>query len=237
MTDVLRYIALPTGAGLMHARSLIAAVAIVVALMGGVVLAAPAQAYPAMPQGVQGPFTVTKVVDGDTIWVDNNGKREKIRMIGMDTPETVDPRKPVQCFGLEASAQAKTILSGQSVYLESDPSQDTVDKYGRTLAYVWTTSGRLFNLDMIADGYAHEYTYYWCVLDLADSFKGDASACDFSEDGFGGRGPDVRPWVVIVSVDIFLDRGDQVGNGMKCPAPQRLVGQLAKPPFHQVQPG
>jgi hypothetical protein len=56
MTDVLRYIALPTGAGLMHARSLIAAVAIVVALMGGVVLAAPAQAYPSMPQGVQGPF-------------------------------------------------------------------------------------------------------------------------------------------------------------------------------------
>jgi micrococcal nuclease len=81
-------------------------------------------------------------------------------MIGMDTPETVDPRKPVQCFGLEASAQAKTILGGQSVYLETDPSQDTVDKYGRTLAYVWTTSGRLFNLDMIANGYAHEYTYY-----------------------------------------------------------------------------
>jgi micrococcal nuclease len=81
-------------------------------------------------------------------------------MIGMDTPESVDPRKPVQCFGLEASAQAKAILGGQSVYLEIDPSQDTVDKYGRTLAYVWTTSGRLFNLDMITDGYAHEYTYY-----------------------------------------------------------------------------
>ena len=75
-------------------------------------------------------------------------------MIGLDTPETVDPRKPVQCFGREASAQAKTILGGQSVYLETDPSQDTIDKYGRTLAYVWTTSGRLFNLDMIADGYA-----------------------------------------------------------------------------------
>jgi micrococcal nuclease len=141
----------------MRVRSLIVAIAMVLI---GVVLAIPAQAYPSMPQGVQGPFTVTKVVDGDTIWVDHNGKREKIRMIGMDTPETVDPRKPVQCFGLEASAQAKTILGGQSVYLETDPSQDSVDKYGRTLAYVWTTSGRLFNLDMIADGYAHEYTYY-----------------------------------------------------------------------------
>ncbi len=121
-------------------------------------VAAPAQAYPTMPQGVQGPFTVIKVVDGDTIWVDDGG-RMKIRMIGLDTPETVDPRKPVQCFGLEASAQAKAILGGQSVYLETDPSQDTFDKYGRTLAYVWTASGRLFNLDMIADGYAFEYTY------------------------------------------------------------------------------
>ena len=126
--------------------------------LAGLVLAIPAQAYPTMPQRVQGPFTVTKVVDGDTIWVDNDG-RMKIRIIGLDTPETVDPRNPVQCFGLEASAQAKTILAGQSVYLETDSSQDSVDRYGRTLAYVWTESGRLLNLDMIADGFAFEYTY------------------------------------------------------------------------------
>jgi hypothetical protein len=99
----------------MRVRSLI--VAIVVVLMG-MVLAIPAQAYPAMPPGVQGPFTVIKVVDGDTIWVDNGGPM-KIRMIGVDTPESVDPRKPVQCFALEASAQAKTILGGLSVYLET----------------------------------------------------------------------------------------------------------------------
>jgi micrococcal nuclease len=61
-----------------------------------VLLAAPAHAdYPTMPSGVQGPFAVTKVVDGDTIWIDQDGHREKIRLIGMDTPETVDPRKPV----------------------------------------------------------------------------------------------------------------------------------------------
>ena len=131
----------------------------IVVVLAGLVLASPAQAYPTMPQGVQGPYTVLKVVDGDTIHVSANGQKLKIRMIGLDTPETVDPRKPVQCFGLEASAQAKTILGGQSVYLETDPSQDTIDKYGRTLAYVWTASGRLFNLDMIADGYAFEYTY------------------------------------------------------------------------------
>ena len=95
-------------------------VAIVVMLVG-LVLASPAQAYPTMPQGIQGPYTVLKVVDGDTIHVSADGQKLKIRMIGLDTPETVDPRKPVQCFGLEVSAQAKTILGGQSVYLETDP--------------------------------------------------------------------------------------------------------------------
>jgi len=94
-------------------------------------------------------------------------------MIGLDTPEVVDPRKPVQCFGREASAQAKTILGGQQVYLETDPSQDSIDKYGRTLAYVWTESGRLFNLDMIADGYAHEYTY-----DLPYRYQADFKAAE-----------------------------------------------------------
>ena len=151
-------------------RSLMAAFVVVLA---GLVLASPAQAYPAMPQGIQGPFTVLKVVDGDTIHVSANGQKLKIRMIGLDTPETVDPRKPVQCFGLEASAQAKTILGGQSVCLETDPSQDSVDRFGRTLAYVWTESGRLFNLDMIADGFAFEYTY-----DLPYRYQQDFKAAE-----------------------------------------------------------
>ncbi len=110
-------------------------VAIVVVVMG-MVLAIPAQAYPAMPPGVQGPFTLIKVVDGDIIWVDNGG-RMKIRMIGMDTPESVDPRKPVQCFGLEASAQAKTILGGQSVYWR--PTRHRTPSIG--MAARWPISG------------------------------------------------------------------------------------------------
>ena len=154
----------------MSVRSLIVAI---VVMLAGLVLASPAQAYPTMPQGIQGPFAVVKVVDGDTIWVDNNGQRQKIRLIGLVTPESVDPRKPVQCFALEASAQAKTILGGQSVYLETDPSQDSVDRYGRTLAYVWTESGRLFNLDMITDGYAFDYTY-----DLPYRYQQDFKAAE-----------------------------------------------------------
>lgn len=111
-----------------------------------------------MPQGIQGPFTVTKVVDGDTIHVDANGQRLKVRPIGMDTPEVVDPRKSVQCFGREASAQAKTLLGGQAVYLETDPARTP----STSTAARWPTSGStgdLFNLDMIASGNAHEYTY------------------------------------------------------------------------------
>ena len=108
-----------------------------VVMLTGLILASPVQAYPTMPQRVQGPFAVVKVVDGDTIHVDANGQRLKVRMIGLDTPETVDPRKPVQCFGREASAQAKTILGGQSVYLETDPARTP----STTTVARWPTSG------------------------------------------------------------------------------------------------
>jgi micrococcal nuclease len=84
---------------------------------------------------------------------------DTLRLIGMDTPETVDPRKPVQCFGREASARAHRLLDGARVRLSFDPTQGRRDKYGRTLAYVWLPDGRLYNRVMIADGYAHEYTY------------------------------------------------------------------------------
>lgn len=108
---------------------------------------------------ITGPFAVTKVVDGDTIWVDRQGTREKIRLIGVDTPETVDRRKGVQCFGIAASDHTKQVLTGQSVFLESDPSQSSTDRYGRELAYVWLQDGSLVNLGLIAQGFAHEYTY------------------------------------------------------------------------------
>lgn len=119
----------------------------------------PASTYPTMPPGVIGPFPVTKASDGDTIWIDHDGRREKLRLIGIDTPELNDPRGGVQCFATEAADHARTQLGGRSVFLEPDPSQAAVDRFGRTLAYVWTESGRLFNLDIINDGFAHEYTY------------------------------------------------------------------------------
>jgi endonuclease YncB( thermonuclease family) len=84
---------------------------------------------------------------------------ETLRLIGMDTPETVDPRKPVQCFGKEASNKAKELLVGTKVRLEKDSTQGELDKYGRTLAYVYREDGLFYNKHMIEQGYAHEYTY------------------------------------------------------------------------------
>lgn len=105
-------------------------------------------------------YTVTRVVDGDTIEVkDETGKLSKVRLIGINTPETVDPRKTVQCFGKEASNRTKTLLMGQIVNLKADPTQDNSDKYGRILRYVFLSDGTDVNLSLIRDGYAYEYTY------------------------------------------------------------------------------
>lgn len=104
-------------------------------------------------------YSVVSVVDGDTIKINLNGTTETLRLIGIDTPETVDPRKPVQCFGKEASNKAKELLSGQKVRIEKDSTQGDRDKYGRLLVYVWREDGLFFNEYMVKQGYAHEYTY------------------------------------------------------------------------------
>ncbi len=108
---------------------------------------------------VQNLYPVDKVVDGDTIKVDIEGKVETLRLIGLDTPEIVDPRKPVQCYGYEASKKAKEILTEQKIVLEADETQGDRDKYGRLLRYVFLENGENFNKMMISEGYGHQYTY------------------------------------------------------------------------------
>ncbi|NDK19296.1 thermonuclease family protein [Candidatus Gracilibacteria bacterium] len=102
---------------------------------------------------------VTKVVDGDTIEVMINGKNEKLRLLGVDTPETVDPRKSVECFGKESSNKANEVLLNKKVKLVSDETQGDKDKYGRLLRYVYREDGVFYNKWIIENGYAHEYTY------------------------------------------------------------------------------
>jgi micrococcal nuclease len=104
-------------------------------------------------------YPVVRVIDGDTIEIMKDGAFIKVRLIGIDTPEIVDPRRMVQCFGREASAKARELLNGASVIIETDPTQSTFDRYGRLLAYVYLPDGTLVNEYLIASGFAHEYTH------------------------------------------------------------------------------
>jgi micrococcal nuclease len=113
--------------------------------------AAPAGALPAGHD-----TTVTRVTDGDTIVV---GGSIRVRLIGMDTPETHDPRTSVQCFGPEASRRTSELLpAGTPVRLVYDV--DRTDRYGRTLAYVYRLSDGVFvNIALVRDGFAQVATY------------------------------------------------------------------------------
>jgi micrococcal nuclease len=114
---------------------------------------------PALPKPKPAPsagkYLVTRVVDGDTIRANINGRSESIRLIGIDAPET-----PYECYAAQASAKVRSVLLGKRVILESDPSQGNRDRHGRLLRYVHSpVDGKNFNLTLIAKGYAHEYTY------------------------------------------------------------------------------
>lgn len=96
---------------------------------------------------------VTRIVDGDTIKIDSG---ETLRYIGIDTPESVDPRQPVQCFAKEASQKNKELVLEKTVELERDLSK--TDRYGRLLAYVWIGKS-LINEQLVREGYAFSRAY------------------------------------------------------------------------------
>lgn len=118
-----------------------------------------------------GLYRVISVSDGDTIKVLIDKKIETIRLIGVDTPETVDPRRPVQCYGKEASNFTKKSLSNQNVKLESDVLSGDSDKYKRLLRYVFLEDGQNFNQVLIEEGYGHEYTYNSMPYKYQEIFK------------------------------------------------------------------
>lgn len=104
-------------------------------------------------------YPILKVVDGDTVQIKFKGKPVTIRLIGVDTPETVHPNKPVEVFGKEASAFTQNLLLGESVYLRLGV--DEMDKYGRLLAYLYRAPDGLFvNLEIVRQGYGHAYTQF-----------------------------------------------------------------------------
>lgn len=102
---------------------------------------------------------VSYVLDGDTIEVLIDGKKERVRLIGIDAPEFGDEKSPEECFARESSQRMKELVDGKEVWLKKDPTQDDRDIYGRILRYVVLEDGTFINLAMVADGFAREYTY------------------------------------------------------------------------------
>ncbi len=135
------------------------------------------------------PAAVIRIVDGDTIVVSLGpvagiGSTEKVRLIGVDTPEVVDPRRPVERFGAEASHYAREQLLGRPVWLAFEPRLR--DVYGRLLAYVFLADGSCFNLQIVANGFGFAYTTYPFMF-MADFREAERSA---RTRGRGLWGPD-----------------------------------------------
>jgi micrococcal nuclease len=113
----------------------------------------------ATPSGRSVEARVVRVVDGDTIVASVEGEDQYVRYIGVDTPETVKPGTPVQCFGPRASAENHRLVEGRTVRLVFD--RERRDDYGRLLAYVYagTDEGaRLINATLVRGGYARTLT-------------------------------------------------------------------------------
>ncbi len=137
---------------------------------------------------ISGEVKVERVVDGDTIKVLLSGTEETIRIIGIDTPETVDPRKPVQCFGQEASSYMKQLLEGKNVELQKNPAEER-DKYDRLLRYVHL-NGQDIGAQLIRDGYAFSYKSYphprleqynELEIEAREASRGLWNSCDASD--------------------------------------------------------
>ena len=103
---------------------------------------------------------VTRVVDGDTLILSPN---DKVRLIGVDTPETVHPKKMVECYGKEAKEFTRSTVAGQNIRLVLDHAnagRRHKDRYGRTLGYVYRQDGMMLNAELIRRGFAHAYTRF-----------------------------------------------------------------------------
>lgn len=107
-----------------------------------------------------GLYRVAYFVDGDTIVVGMNGHEEKVRLIGVDTPETHKPDTPVQCYGPEAAAYTKRTIGRQPVQLQADPLSTDRDRYGRLLRYVYLPDGTNVNEKLVREGYGFYYPYF-----------------------------------------------------------------------------
>lgn len=135
---------------------------------------------PASPSDYQ----VTHFVDGDTLVVSMAGQKQTIRLIGVDTPETHDPRKPVQCYGQVAANFTKQFVGSQSVRLMADPLSTNRDRYNRLLRYVYLPNNQLLNEELIKRGYG--FAYLGFPFSKSAQFAADQHSAQASKKGLWG---------------------------------------------------
>lgn len=107
--------------------------------------------------------TIIHMIDGDTanVRIDTESADVRVRFLGINTPETVDPRKKVECFGMQASEKGKQLLpDGARVRLEADPAADERDRYNRLLRIVYMANGEQYNTKMVKEGFATAYVSF-----------------------------------------------------------------------------
>ncbi len=185
---------------------------------------------------------ITKVVDGDTMHISYDDRKETIRLLLVDTPETVDPNKEVQPFGPEASKYAHEILDDKDVSIEIDVSER--DKYGRLLCYLWI-DGKMFNEMLRVKGLARVAYVYPPNIKYVDQYRDTQKGAQLAgmgiwsienyarEDGFHtetaeGVTPDLTP--VPSQKDIETDEDIYYSN---CTA----VREAGKDPLYERDPG
>lgn len=138
-------------------------------------------------QNQPGLYRVSSFTDGDTIVVDMDGVNEPIRFIGVDTPETHDPRKSVQCFGQAAASFTRQFIGANRVRLERDPDTSNRDKYNRLLRYVYLQNGQLVNAEIIKQGYGFAYVYF--PFTKMEAFKTYQKSAETQSLGLWGKCP------------------------------------------------
>lgn len=149
--------------------------------------APPAYPRPDFTESVA--YPVAGVIDGDTVtlWID--GERVRVRMVGVDTPETVHPQRPVEAYGREASRFTANLLLGEAVYLQYPEGQSNTDHYGRTLAFLFRAPDGLFvNLEIVRQGYGHAETRW--PHQYLDLFRHYQQTARESQRGLWGIAPE-----------------------------------------------
>jgi len=162
-------------------------------------------------------FKVVKVTDGDTITVNVRGKNESVRLLGIDTPETVDPRKPVQCFGKAASDKMKSFVSGKYVKLVDDKTQGNRDKYKRLLRFVYLPDSKatFINGEMVKQGFAFSYKQY--PTKFLDKFNAFEKYARENNLGLWGSCPldTPKPTIKPIIINPPVQSGTSYGGGDK----------------------